>query len=107
MSEKQKEGKQRTSVDDLPNVFAEVALIIEVPTRGPCDEEQSTTIDKLSTDPTLLELVCESIRESREVEEAMELLYSVALRHNEKYPRTKIMISPCLSLSPPEEIKIG
>ena len=107
MSENSNEKKQRTSGDDLPNVFAEVTLIIEVPTRGACEEERSTTIEKLSGDPTLLELVFKSIRESEEVEDAMELLYSVALRHNEKYPRTKIMISPCLSLSPPEKIEIG
>jgi hypothetical protein len=104
MSEKSNEKKQKTNGDDLPNVFAEVALIIEVPTRGPCDEEQSTTMEKLSLDPTLLELVFRSIRESEEVENAMELLYSVALRHKEKYPQTRIRISPCLSLSQPEEI---
>jgi len=107
MSEKSNEKNPKTNDDDIPNVFAEVSLIIEVPTRGPCDEEKSTTIEKLSGDPTLLEKVCQSIRESKEVEEAMELLYSAALQHAHKYPKTKIRISPCLSLIPPEDIKIG
>jgi len=107
MSENSNEKNQKTNDDDIPNVFAEVSLIIEVPTRGPCDEEKSTTIEKLSGDPTLLEKVCQSIRESKEVEEAMELLYSAALQHAHKYPKTKIRISPCLSLIPPEDIKIG
>ena len=104
MSENSNEKRQKTRGDDLPNVFAEVTLIIEVPTRGPFDDERSTTIDKLSGDPLLLEKVFQSIRESEEVESAMELLYSAAIRHNNKYPKTKIRISPCLSIIPPGEI---
>jgi len=104
MSENSNEKRQKTRGDNLPNVFAEVTLIIEVPTRGLYDEERSTTIEKLYGDPDLLDKIRDSIRESEEVESAMELLYSAAIRHNNKYPKTKIRISPCLSIIPPEEI---
>lgn len=93
------------TTSDLPNVLAEVALVIEVRTGGEPKEVKDVGVDELIEDADLLASVIEAVNTSEAVANACTYLQCVAKEYKETFPNAVVKISPCLTLKEPEEVK--
>lgn len=101
-----KESKNsKTTTSDLPNVLAEVALVIEVRTGVEPKEVKDVGVDELIEDADLLASVIEAVNQSEAVANACTYLQCVAKEYKEVHPDAVVKISPCLTLKEPVEVK--
>jgi len=100
----QNKTEKKVKASNLPNVLAEVILVIEVHTQGHAKEVKAIDAQDVFCDADKLSNVTKSVSESEEVESAVSLLYSAALKHKDKYPDSKIKITPCYAIKALEEI---
>jgi hypothetical protein len=100
----EKKAKVKAKAGELPNVVAEVILIVEVHTQGHAKEVKTIDSKDIFCDVDKLSNVTRSVAESDEVDCAVSLLYEAALKHKDKYPDTKIRLTPCYAIKELEEI---
>jgi len=110
MSEKSNEKNPKTNDDEkLPNVMAEVVLILMVPTDKSSDESsgeiKELSEDQLNKDPELYHKMCLSIAKSEKIEYAMATMYVAAQNFMKIYPDATAHFSPHWKLEQPWEIK--
>lgn len=100
-----KKPSERESMDDLPNVLAEMVLVFMVPTGKADAEIEQVSEDELADDVEMLSKMRMVIARSDLVEKAMCEMYVAAINFIEKYPEAKAYFSPHWKLEEPWEIK--